>query len=348
MTKWVTRVVCAVGALALTLASCGDGSADGGDRPVVVVTTDVLGDLVGSMVDDAAEVVTIMPAGASPHDFQASARQARDMRTADLLIVNGAGFEEGLLDTIEAAESDGVAVHEAIDGVDVLEVGEAGHDHEGDDHAEEAEGDDHADDEAEGDDHADDEGEADDHADDDHDHTGIDPHFTTDPVRVAQAVRGIAAALVENVPGLDTPEQEQRVDDLLASLAELDEEVRTVLDVVAEDDRVLVTNHRSLAYFADRYHFEVVGTVIPATSTTDAATAADLAALAEVVDEHGVPAIFADTSSPTRVAEALASDAGGIEVVTLHTESLGEEGSGADTYAGMVRTNAEAIAAALG
>ena len=47
---------------------------------------------------DAVEVLTIMPVGADPHDFQASAQQANTMRTADALIVNGADFEEGLID----------------------------------------------------------------------------------------------------------------------------------------------------------------------------------------------------------------------------------------------------------
>jgi zinc/manganese transport system substrate-binding protein len=38
---------------------------------------------------------------------------------------------------------------------------------------------------------------------------------------------------------------------------------------------------------------------------------------------------------------------GGVSVVELYSESLGEPGSGADTYEGMVRTNADRIAGAL-
>jgi zinc/manganese transport system substrate-binding protein len=85
------------------------------------VTTNILGDVVTNLTGGVVEVVTIMPVGADPHDFQASARQADAMRSADALIVNGAGFEEGLLDVIEGAEADGVAVFEAISAVSSIE-----------------------------------------------------------------------------------------------------------------------------------------------------------------------------------------------------------------------------------
>ena len=104
----------------LAAAGCGsDGSADaGGDgRPTLVVTTSVLGDVVEELVGDEAEVDVVMPAGADPHEFQPSARQAVDIREADLLVTNGGGFEAGLDDTIAGAEDDGVTVFTALDHV---------------------------------------------------------------------------------------------------------------------------------------------------------------------------------------------------------------------------------------
>jgi zinc/manganese transport system substrate-binding protein len=47
--------------------------------------------------------------------------------------------------------------------------------------------------------------------------------------------------------------------------------------------------------------------------------------------------------------EAVAAETGTeVAVVELYVDSLGAEGSGADTYAGMVTTNAQRIADALG
>jgi len=68
----------------------------------------------------------------------------------------------------------------------------------------------------------------------------------------------------------------------------------------------------------------------------------------EVIDETGVPAIFADTSSSSDLAQVLADETGeDIEVVELFSESLGEEGSGAETYLDLIRTNADRIVGAL-
>lgn len=299
---------------AAALVGCGDGGAGDG-RPTIVVTTPVLGDLVANVVGEAASVTTIIPSGASPHEFQASARQARDLREADLVIVNGGGLEAGLDDVIDAARGDGVPVHEAIADADPMPYGEddhgAGHDH-------------------------------------DHGDEGLDPHVLSDPVRAEAVAVGVLDAIVAEVPDLDETALRDAAAPYLAELGRLDVEVGEILDVVPDEHRVLVTNHESLGYFAHRYGFELAGAVIPATTTGDAGNARDLEALAGVVRDEGVPAIFADTSSPTDLAEALAAEAGDVEVVALYTESLGEPGSGADTYVGMTRTNAERIAAALG
>ena len=75
---------------------------------------------------------------------------------------------------------------------------------------------------------------------------------------------------------------------------------------------------------------------------------ADLAGLVEIIEREGVGAIFAETTQPADLAEAVAAELGTpIAVVPLYTGSLGEAGSGADTYAGMMRTDAGLIAGAL-
>ena len=101
------------------------------EKPLIVVTTNILGDVVSKAVGELFDVETIMPPGADPHVFQASAKQVDRMMKADLLVVNGANFEEGLLDVIKGAESDGVKVFEAMNSVDPLEDhDEEGHDDE--------------------------------------------------------------------------------------------------------------------------------------------------------------------------------------------------------------------------
>jgi zinc/manganese transport system substrate-binding protein len=295
----------ALALLTLGLAACGDGDGPAGasrSGPHVVVTTNVLGDVVSDLVGDQAQVEVIMPPGSAPHEFEASPRQVATLRDADVLVTNGAGFEEGLTDAIEAAEQDGVPTFAAIDAVDTLQL-------EGD--------------------------------------GGTDPHFFTDPARMATAAQAIADFLADEVPGLDTPAFDRQVRATVDELHALDGEVERTLSAVPPPRRTLVTNHEVFGYFADRYGFDVVGAVIPAGTTQAEPSAEQLAELADTIEERGVPAIFVETSSPARLADALADEVGDVDVVELFSESLGAEGSGGETYAAMMRTNATRIADAL-
>lgn len=99
--------VAAVAAAALALSGCGAAPATTG--PSVVVTTNILGDVVTELVGDQLEVMVLMPAGGDPHSFEISAQQAAHLRSADLLVSNGLGLEEGIAAHVRAAENDGVA-----------------------------------------------------------------------------------------------------------------------------------------------------------------------------------------------------------------------------------------------
>ena len=385
MKKILFSATALVAVVSLVLAGCGDDNdsegADSSDKPLIVVTTNILGDVVTNMVGDSFDVETIMPPGSDPHDFQASAQQVQMMMSADLLIVNGANFEEGMLDVIENAESDGVMIFEATSVISQLEGSDdhsdhGGHDdhddHEGhDDHDEEKDHDDHEghddhDDHEGHDDHDDHEGHDDhdeekDHDDheghghdeekdhDDHeghDHGGIDPHFFTDPARMAIVAQELSEVLAANFPDADQGFV-STANDYVQQLQDLDSEVEETLSVISSDKRLLVTNHGVFAYFADRYSFTILGEIIPSSSTLASASAQQLASLAEEIKESQVKAIFADASSSDALAQTLADEVNDVKVINLYTESLGDPGSSGDSYIDMIRFNAEAIASAL-
>ena len=228
-------------------------------------------------------------------------------------------------------------MYEAIAAVTTLEFAEGdSHEHEDEEHEDEE----HEDEEHEDEEHEDE---------DEHGHEdGVDPHFFTDPARVALAVDGIADFLAENVEGIDTEALATAADDYVGELVALDSEVEETLSSIDAGDRILITNHEVFGYFADRYDFEVVGTVIPATSTGDGVSAQELAELAEVIEHEGVSAIFADTSSSNELADTLAAEVGEVTVIDLFTESLGAADSDGATYVDMVRANADRIVSALG
>jgi zinc/manganese transport system substrate-binding protein len=305
--------------MVLSAAACGDDESDAassGERPKVVVTTNIIGDMVGEVIGEEADVEVIMPLGSDPHDFEPSARQAEAIEEADLLVVNGAGFEEGLLGVIESAEKSGTPVFAFADEVKLLEFTGEHAEEEEDEHAGEEEGTD-------------------------------DPHIWTDPARMITAVEAVAARLGE-LEGVDAEVIDSQATAYVDELESLDGDIETMMGEIPDERRVLVTNHEVFGYFADRYGFDVVGAVVPSLSTNAEASAGELTALAELIATEGVPAIFAETTQSTELADALADEAGGdVEVVELFSESLGESGSGAETYLDMMRTNAERIVEAL-
>jgi ABC-type Zn uptake system ZnuABC Zn-binding protein ZnuA len=116
-----------------------------------------------------------------------------------------------------------------------------------------------------------------------------------------------------------------------------------VLAVVPDAQRQLVTGHGALGYFADRYGFRIVGTVIPGLSSSDEPSARDIAELIESIREAGTTALFSDVGTPPSVAEAVAAEAGA-QLVELRVAQLPESGR----YADLLRDIATAVAGALG
>jgi len=173
----------------------------------------------------------------------------------------------------------------------------------------------------------------------------LDPHIWMDPLRMADAAAIIVTELADSFPSIDWSAMADRHS---TELHAADDEIRLILSTVPDENRTLVTNHESLGYFADRYGFVVVATVIPGGSTLAEPSSADLAALVDVIEREEVPAIFAETIAPNSLANAVAAEADHeVAVVELFTESLGEPGSGGETLIDMLLTDARRIADSL-
>ena len=301
----------------LTASACSDRNPTETTQINVVATTTILADIAANIVGGDGEVSALLPIGASPHDYQASAQQVAAIQSADLVVANGLLLEEGLLDVLDSAKADGANIVEIAPLVNPLPF-LGGHDH--DDHDECLE--------------------------DDHSETSDDPHFWLDPERSALAATLIAAELAKVDATVDWSARAEAYAD---QLLDTDREIVTLLESIPNEHRKLVTNHGSFGYFASRYNFEVIGVVIPGGSTLADPSSAELAALVEAVIREGVPAIFGETTESSAVAEAIAAEVGAsVQVIELYTGSLGESGSGAETLIDMLKTNANRMAAALG
>jgi len=288
--------------LAIVGSACSGAGAGGDDRPLVIATTTILGDVVANAAGDAVQVEVLMPVGADPHDFAPSARQAARLRDAALVVANGIGLEGALLDVIDAAEQDGVLVIRVGELLSPKPVVAAWA-------SEEAS-------------------------------NGLDPHVWMDPLRVAEAV-DLTADRVHSATGVDISDSAAAY---RARILDLHEEITLMIETVPAERRKMITNHFSFGYYADRYGIKLLGTVIPAATTGAETSAADFAALVDLLEQERVSVIFGSTAEPTSLADTLAEEVGyEVKVVKLYTGSLGEVGSGAENYIDMMRLSTRLI-----
>lgn len=279
------------------------------DRPLVVVTTNILGDVVENVLGDQADVLTLMQPNADPHSFEISAQQAAMMRQADLIVTNGLGLEEGLQQHIDSAEAEDVPVLVAGDAIEALDYSEANA-------AGNAAG-------------------------------AADPHFWTDPERMLDVVHALQSR-VATISGVDTPALEATADAYRRELTQLDDYMSWSFAAIPPGKRNLVTNHHVFGYLADRYDFRIIGAVIPGGTTLASPSASDLRELISAIEKSSVRTIFAESSQPDRLVQVLADGTNAdVSVVELFTESLTDAGEGAESYLTMMRANTERISAGL-
>lgn len=136
----------------------------------------------------------------------------------------------------------------------------------------------------------------------------------------------------------------------IEELQTLHTEIQAAVSQIPQERRVLVTAHDAFGYFGRAYGFAVEA--VQGISTETEASTADIQALASLVIERQVPAIFIETTISPRTIEAVqaAVRAAGHEVKLggeLFSDAMDEPGTPAGTYIGMMRHNVNTIVKAL-
>ncbi len=289
-----------------------------GQAPLKVLAVETfLADMAQNVAGDRLKVDSLIPIGVEPHGFQPTPRDVVKIAESQVLIVNGAELETWLEDVLANAGGKRVVIT-ASAGLAMREPDREGMAHEHEDEPEH-------------------EG--------DHEHEG-DPHFWLDPVAAIKYVENIRDGLsAEDPAGKEIYAANAAA--YIARLNELHQWALAQVATIPPERRLLVTNHESFGYFADRYGFTVVGTVIPSVSTGASPSAQEIAALVEHIKETGVPAIFLETGANPQLARQIAQETG-IKVVTgLFTHSITDASGPAPTYIDMIKYNVKAIVEAL-
>lgn len=282
-----------------------------GQKLRVVASTSIVADVVQNVGGERIELTVLIPPGTDPHTFEPTPRDAAAVADAHVVFINGAGLEV-FLDRLLESAGGSVPVVPVSAGLNLLHAGD--HEEGGEQEA-------------------------------DHEHGDYDPHVWLDPENVALWTQNIERALQALDPagaGL----YEANASTYRGELEALDAWILEQVRQIPEQDRLLVTDHRVLTYFAQRYGFEQVGAVLPGYSTMSAPSAQELAALQEDLAAYGVRAIFVSQTVRSSLVEQVVADAG-VQLVYLYTGSLSEAGGPADSYLELMRYNVSAIVQAL-
>ncbi len=198
---------------ALALVGCAPGDTDStSDRLQIVASTNVYASIASAIAGDGADVEAIIDDIAlDPHEYEATTRDALALDRADLVIMNGGGYDE-FMSTLLGAQSTSPVV------IDAVEI--ADHDDEDGAHA----GEDHADDGAS-------EG-ADEHAGHDHsghDHGEVNEHVWYDLHAMSDLAHEIADALAELDPD-GAAEYQANAEAFVRDLDEVHERAHAIAD----------------------------------------------------------------------------------------------------------------------
>lgn len=176
-----------------------------------------------------------------------------------------------------------------------------------------------------------------------------DPHIWFDLVLWRQAVSQVAEVLAAEDPAnADFYRTNGKAYD--DSLAALNDWVTEQIKTIPEQHRVLVTAHDAFEYFGRRYGLDVRG--LQGISTVTEAGLHDITSMVDFLSEHGIKAVFVESSVPRNTIEAVVGGCRekGHNVVIggqLYSDAMGQAGTPDGTFVGMVRHNVNTIVEAL-
>jgi ABC-type Zn uptake system ZnuABC Zn-binding protein ZnuA len=176
-------------------------------------------------------------------------------------------------------------------------------------------------------------------------HGAGDPHMWLDPNLVIAYVENIRDGMIQADPEGEATYR-ANADAYIVQLRDLDAWIQSQVQTIPAERRLLVTNHESLGYLAERYGFTIVETILTSFSSDASASAQEIAAAVDAIKSSGAPAIFLGDVESATLANQIASETGAKVVANLHLESL-TVGAPAATYIEMMKYNVSLIVDAL-
>jgi zinc/manganese transport system substrate-binding protein len=173
-----------------------------------------------------------------------------------------------------------------------------------------------------------------------------DPHLWWNLQNTIVYTKKIAATLRDADPK-NSSSYQKNASSYIKTLSKLDAWAKLEVQKILVSNRVLVTNHDALGYFATRYGFKILGTVIPSGGTEREPSAKEIAKLIDVIKANKVRALFIENTLNPKLANAISSDTGVKIAPPLYTDALGVNGSSGESFVKAFQYNVTTIVNAL-
>jgi zinc transport system substrate-binding protein len=266
-------------------------SAGAAQRMTAIASIFPMADLVQQIGAERWEVLTLLPAGASPHTYEPTPEQVRQLAQASIFFRVGLGLEFWLEKLVHAAKNPALVNVDLSADIDTIPTpsselpptpqkgvrrGHAPHQQ----HSSKEDADTHA-------------------------HGGPDAHYWLDPVRMLQVVGRIEQELTKLDPE-SARLYAERAERVRADLEQLHEEI--MRRTVGLANRRFIALHAGWTYFAPRYNLIQAAVVEPSPGREPSPRY--LARLAQLMRRERVKAVVIEPQLSTTAARALARETG--------------------------------------
>ena len=289
-------IVIPLASLAITQTnSPSNNSTNENSKLQVVASATFLYEFSQNIGKEMIDVTLLVPMGADPHDWEPTIRDTERLQKADMIIVNGIGYEHWL-NSLELSDIAGILV-DTSNGISTLDS--ANHDEEKhDDHAKEDGHD----------------------VEDKHNHGVLDPHIWLNPVFAQLQVKNIANALSNSDPTNKNYYQSNAAI-YNQKLNLLDTKIRTELSGCKTD---FITFHDAFSYFSEEYGL-TQHTIISSTDSHGDVTPKTLEHIISLARELNIKVIFAEENTSTKTSQVIADEIGGKVLVLSPLEIVSDE-----------------------
>lgn len=287
----------------------------------VVATFSILSDMVKNIGGEEIAVTTLAGSNGDAHTYEPTPADAKAINQAQLVVVNGLGFEGWIERLLKSTAYQGL-VAVASQGVLPRQLGEEAtglHQHGATRTIQAI-------------------------AETERDHDQPDPHAWQDLANGQIYVRNLMAALRQADPA-HADAYQQRGEAYLAQLRKTDQWIRDQLATIPPSKRQVITSHDAFGYFGAAYGVNFLSPV--GWNTENQPSARAVAALIRQSKQQGVRALFVENMSDPRLIKRIADETGGVLGGTLYSDALAPAGQPGDSYLGIFHTNVPALVAAM-